>query len=48
MVFPSGEKRGNISSPAGELSRVATPPAFGTVQMSPAYTNAIWAAETSG
>jgi hypothetical protein len=36
MREPSGEKRGAISSPGGELRRAATPPAFGTTQMSPA------------
>jgi hypothetical protein len=27
---PSGEKRGNVSSPGGELSRAAVPPAQGS------------------
>ena len=37
-----------VSSPSGELRRVATPPVRATTQMSPAYTNAIRSADTSG
>src|SRR3954471_24555393 len=48
MRVPSGENRGNDSSPGGELKRTATPPALGTTQMSPAYTNAMCVAETEG
>ena len=45
---PSGEKRGNSSSPGADVKRVARPPVLGTTQMSPAYTKAMWVAETSG
>src|ERR1700751_227801 len=48
MSRPSGENRGNGSSPRGELRRFAVPPVFGTTHTSPAYTNAIWVADTSG
>src|SRR5262249_7921749 len=37
---PSGEKYGSISTPGVEGRRRAWPPARGTVQRSPAYSNA--------
>ena len=36
IIEPSGEKRGNVSSPLGELRRWAAPPVLGTTQISPA------------
>src|SRR5580765_6578665 len=48
MWEPSGEKRGNNSSPGADVSRVAMPPLSGTTQISPAETNAMCVAETSG
>src|SRR3972149_9028239 len=48
MPLPSGENRGNVSSPSGELRRTAVPPFFGTTQMSPAYPKAVWCADTAG
>src|SRR6266571_1929548 len=48
MSLPSGEKRGKDSSPRGEESRTARPPVLGATHTSPAYTKAIWVADTAG
>src|ERR1700693_2942580 len=47
MSLPSGEKRGKDSSPRGEESRTARPPVLGATHTSPAYTKAIWVADTA-
>src|SRR4051812_5991269 len=46
-IFPSGEKCGLFSLPA-LVSRLAEPPARSTIQMLPAYANAMFVALTVG